>query len=111
MRNILIALALSALTFQVFADEPMPSPPAGAIPGDEAPPRPEEMAEPTVTIRRRGSDTIEEYRINGRLYMVKITPSKGFPYYLIDNDGDGSLETRRNDLDNPPTVQWRILSW
>lgn len=67
--------------------------------------------EPAVTIRRPGNEIIEEYRQNGRLYMVKITPSKGLPYYLIDSDGDGSLETRRNSLDDPEVVRWRIFSW
>jgi hypothetical protein len=43
--------------------------------------------------------------------MVKITPSKGLPYYLVDSDGDGVLETRRNELDNPEVVKWRIFSW
>ncbi len=82
------------------APEPQPAPPAeGAMP------------EPEVTIIKRKEETIEEYRLNGQLYMVKITPSKGYPYYLIDTDGDGSLETRRNELDNPPVIQWKILQW
>lgn len=71
----------------------------------------EELGEEPVTIRRRGEVTIEEYRRNGRLYMVKIIPGKGVPYYLIDSDGDGSLETRRNSLDDPEVVKWRLFSW
>ncbi len=67
--------------------------------------------QPEVTIVHRGKETIEEYRVGGQLYMVKIIPSKGLPYYLMDMDGDGSLETRRNDLENPPVVQWRIFTW
>ncbi|MCW8958360.1 MAG: DUF2782 domain-containing protein, partial [Gammaproteobacteria bacterium] len=47
----------------------------------------------------------------GQLYMIKITPGKGRPYYLVDTDGDGSLETRRNDLDSPEVIKWRIFTW
>ncbi len=71
----------------------------------------DEELQPEVTIIHRGKETIEEYRVGGQLYMIKITPSKGLPYYLMDMDGDGSLETRRNDLENPPIVQWRIFTW
>ena len=71
----------------------------------------DEELQPEVTIVHRGKETIEEYRVGGQLYMVKITPSKGAPYYLMDTDGDGSLETRRNDLENPSVVQWRIFTW
>lgn len=71
----------------------------------------DEELQPEVTIVHRGKETIEEYRVGGQLYMVKITPSNGVPYYLMDTDGDGSLETRRNDLENPPVVMWRIFTW
>ena len=71
----------------------------------------EEAPGSEVTIREGKRGTIEEYRIDGQIYMVKIIPHKGPPYYLIDTDGDGDFETRRNELDNPATVQWEILRW
>jgi hypothetical protein len=49
--------------------------------------------EPEVRIVQKGDNKIEEYRINGRLYMVKVTPSIGAPYYLMDEDGSGKLRT------------------
>lgn len=64
--------------------EPIPEPP---------PPPPgvvDEALEPQVTISKRGEDKVEEYRMNGKLYMVKVTPPHGVSYYLIDNRGDGS---------------------
>ncbi|PWV64874.1 DUF2782 domain-containing protein [Plasticicumulans acidivorans] len=68
--------------------------------------------QPEVTVIRRDEGTIEEYRVNGKLYMVKVTPSKGYPYYLIDTDGDGNLETRRNDMDPGIAVpSWVLLRW
>jgi hypothetical protein len=38
-----------------------------------------------------GRCRVEEYRMNGVLYMVKVTPTVGPPYYLIDTTGDGNL--------------------
>ena len=46
--------------------------------------------EPQVTITKRGADKVEEFRINGKLYMLKVTPPHGVSYYLVDNTGDGS---------------------
>lgn len=71
-----------------------------------------EQVEPEVRIINQRGNTVEEYRVQGRLYMVKITPTKGYPYYLVDGDGDGSLETRRNDIDPDVVIpRWTILSW
>jgi len=33
--------------------------------------------EPQVTIMKRGSDTVEEYRVGGKLYMLKVTRPRG----------------------------------
>jgi len=55
--------------------------------------------EPQVTIKKEGGDRVEEYRIKGRLYMIRVTPPHGRPYYLIDTRGDGQL--RRFDELSP----------
>lgn len=109
--SLLLLLASVGLHAQEFA--PVPPPPPMENQQTTPPAAEEEGAapEPQVTIIKRPEATIEEYRVNGQLYMVKITPSKGYPYYLIDSDGDGSFETRRNELDNPPVTQWKILRW
>jgi len=84
------------------------APPALAQKGEPlpaVPPPPPEMApfdaalEPQVTIRKQGADTVEEFRVQGRLYMMKVTPSHGVPYYLVDEKGDGSM-VRRDTLDS-----------
>ncbi len=67
-------------------------------------------AEVVITTTRRNS-AVEEYRVNGRIFMIKITPAKGFPYYLIDTDGDGDLDSRRNDLEGRPVNQWILFRW
>ena len=105
-----LPLLLAFATSQTPAEEnAVEAPPA--LPEEDVYTQAEEGGDTQVTIRKRGSAVVEEYRHNGRLYMVKITPSKGLPYYLMDSDGDGSLETRRNSLDDPEVVKWRIFSW
>ena len=73
--------------------QPVPEPP-GPPPGLELDP----SLEPQVTIQRRGTETVEEFRIRGRLYMIKVTPSHGVPYYLIDEYGRGDF-ARRDSYD------------
>ncbi len=105
---LLTALLTAPLAPHALAEEVPPPPP---LPEEDAYSQAEEGLEPQVTIKHRGKEVIEEYRQGGRVYMIKITPSKGLPYYLVDTDGDGSLETRRNSLDNPEVVRWRIFTW
>lgn len=82
-------------------------------PIQEIPPAPASADEiqPDITIRNRGGDRYEEYRINGQLYMIKITPKVGLPYYLVAREKDGGF-VRTNDLDRAKMIaQWRIFSW
>lgn len=59
--------------------------------------------EPQVTIRKTERGTESEYRVRGKLYMVKVTPAAGGPeYYLVDQKGDGNF-VRANNVG--PTVQ------
>jgi len=109
MRTLTPLIALTLLCSAAQAQQEAPPPPP--MPQDVVDPLPDEGLQPEVTITKRGGDVIEEYSVGGRVYMVKITPSKGLPYYLVDSDGDGSLETRRNELDNPEVVKWRLFSW
>jgi hypothetical protein len=109
MRLALPALLLCLTVSPVLAQTPpqlpelMPPPLPGAAPED---------MEPEVTIRRQAGAVIEEYRINGQLYMVKVTPAKGPAYYLMDTTGDGELESRRGELDPKLLVpNWVIFRW
>lgn len=68
--------------------------------------------EPDITIIRKGKETIQEYRKNGELYMVKIIPVVGPAYYLIDTNGDGNMDVRASDLDKGTNInQWKIFEW
>ena len=86
--------------------QPLPEPPPPP-PGLE----PDASLEPQVTIRKRDKDVVEEFRIRGRLYMIKVTPTHGVPYYLIDENGRGDF-ARRDSYDTgtrPP--MWVIHTW
>lgn len=115
----LVVLALFVFTSSVaWAQDEAAAPPEPTAEESEVPAPPpipsddRESIEPEVTIIRKQDRTIEEYRVNGQLYMVKVTPSKGLPYYLVDADGDGNLESRRNELDPKLLVpSWVIFRW
>ena len=51
---------------------------------------------PEVTITKQAEQTVEEYRSGGKLYMIKITPKVGLPYYLVDDLGDGKFSHYQN---------------
>jgi len=67
---------------------------------------------PAITLREDHNRVTEEYRINGQLYMVKITPNAGAPYYLVDEDGSGDMSMHRGGDDLDIAVpKWVLLSW
>lgn len=71
-----------------------------------------EKMEPDITIIKREKETIQEYRVNGQLRMVKVIPAVGPPYYLLDTDGDGNVDVRRDNLESGlKTHQWTLFSW
>ena len=73
------------------------------------PPPPE--AEPAVSIRTDSSgDVVEEYRLNGHVYMVKVRPEKGIPYTLQDTNGDGRLDAKDGDGPVRP-VYYTLYEW
>jgi hypothetical protein len=101
----LLALAAAPAFAQNKADlQPLPAvppPPPEMVPFDAA-------LEPQVTIKKRENDTVEEYRVAGKLYMIKVIPTHGVPYYLMDNQGDGNF-SRMETLGTRTSVpQWVI---
>ena len=66
--------------------------------------------QPSVTIQEHSNRVVEEYRVNNNLYMVKVTPSVGAPYYLVDQDGSGDMEYRRS-VYGAQAPQWTLFSW
>lgn len=76
-----------------------------AVQAEDAP-----SADPDVTIRQEGDKTVEEYRVNGFLYAIKVTPKKGKPYFLVRADGsDGKFI--RSDQPDMLIPAWEIFKW
>lgn len=81
-------LLLACLCAGAYAADPAPVPPPPPLDPNEA------VDEPQVTITKQEAQTIEEYRVGGRLFMIKVTPRDGVPYYLVDDVGDGKFSRR-----------------
>lgn len=74
------------------------------VPAQDAP------GEPEVTIRTEGDRLVEEYRLNGFLYAIKVTPKRGPPYYLVAVDDDGNF-ARSDQPDGMRIPSWKIFEW
>lgn len=88
---ILWSLCAAALA----AEQPVPPAPPTFDANNET--FPDQEAQ--ITITKQTEQTIEEYRVGGKLYMIKITPKHGKPYYLVDDRGDGKF-ARQESLDS-----------
>ena len=104
-----LSMALLSSLQPLHAKEPVNTAPPKAPSETDA-----EGLQPEVNIIQREDKTIEEYRLNGRLYKIKVTPKNAPPYYLVDRDGDGSFETRRFESNLEPDLmipQWVLFRW
>ncbi|MFC7520011.1 DUF2782 domain-containing protein [Xanthomonas populi] len=62
-----------------------------------------------VTSKTMGNgDKVDEYRVNGQLEMVRVTPASGAPYFLYDRDHDGHTDAERDKFNK---VYWKLYSW
>ncbi|MCL2644251.1 MAG: DUF2782 domain-containing protein [Betaproteobacteria bacterium] len=65
---------------------------------------------PQVTIVKRGDDTITEFRLRGKLYMVQVTQPNGVSYYLVDREGNGHW-VRDSGTHKLVVPTWVLTSW
>jgi hypothetical protein len=86
-----------------FLSAPAPTAPSRATSDD--------LIEPEVTIIETDDQVIYEYRANGQLYMVKIQPMVGPPYFMLDIDGDGLLDVQNQSPPELAVPQWLLFSW
>lgn len=96
-------IILSTLSLSAYAAQPVPSnleplPPPPAFDNTANIATDENEDAPEVTIIKQTEQTVEEFRAGGKLYMIKITPKVGAPYYLLDDRGDGKF-ARQESLD------------
>jgi len=99
-----VALPGVALAEDRQAIEPPPPPPV--MQSGEA-------LEPDVTIREAEHEIVHEYRVGGKLVMVKVQPKGGMPpYFFFDRDGDDELEYSHVHPRHVPSVnQWVLFRW
>jgi len=112
-----LILALMLVTTGALAAPPMPPmppPPPAALP-DVPPPPPGiesgQVMEPGVRIIQTDNEMIYEYRAGSHLYMVRVVPKFGPPYYFFDQDGDGQLDYQEKDPRSSKVNQWILYRW
>jgi hypothetical protein len=114
--RILLAAMLSAVAFAAAAQSAARTPPPGSVPLQDAPPPPviqsQPEPEPVVTTRQEGDQEIVEYRVNGKLFMQRVTPKGGKTFVLMDHHGDGTFMRQDNPLDSGVRVpQWVLKTF
>jgi hypothetical protein len=98
---LLLTLLLSGAA---LAAAPSDQPP-GLTPVPDGPPGADDTA--TVSIKSTKEGTVEEYRTGKQVYMTKITPKVGKPYYMVDPIGNGRFN-RMETLPGLQPPQWVI---
>jgi hypothetical protein len=64
---------------------------------------------PDVRVHRQGENTVQEYRRNGQLYMVVVTPPSGVAQtYMVDPQG--RLVDEHGQKPTRP-VMYKVLEW
>ncbi len=100
------AFLLLSLLFSGLAVAAAPSDrPPELQPVPDGPPGPDDA--PAVTVKPSGQGKVEEYRAHGKLYMLKVTPKVGKPYYLIDPSGEGRF-VRHETLPGLQPPLWTV---
>jgi hypothetical protein len=101
----LLATLLPAIAMAAEPLTPLPAPPIPAAVESGA------ALEPEVTIIETGQETLYEYRVNGVRYMIKVQPKGAPAYYLLDSDGDGTLDVREDSPTDISVPRWVLFSW
>jgi len=112
--KIILGVLLAIIVPNATAAEKKPEPAVKEAPlPEKIPAKTNDDEAPTVRIRTRDNgDIVEEYREGGVVHMVKVTPARGKPYYIMDNNGDGRLD--RADAEaagGVVPVSWVIATW
>jgi len=71
---------------------------------------PERIAQSEVSTRKQGNDTVEEYRQNGHVWMIRIVPQNGPTQTFMDTTGSGRLT--RDPQEGPVSpVYFTLYEW
>lgn len=110
-QHLMLLLALVVMQLPHVALAADKALPADLQPLEDIPPPPiaddgNLTEEPKITIvKKKNGDTVEEYRIGGNLYMMKVTPAHGVPYYMHREDQEGGW------INDGPTQPLSIPKW
>lgn len=63
---------------------------------------------PTVSVRKQGNDTVEEYRKDGRLTMIRITGNGVTRTYIANADGKLVRDAKQGPVD---PVYFTVYQW
>jgi len=116
MKNLLIVMFLLLLAplAQALQSEAPPPPPMRDP--EPLPPKvqdSEDRIEPEVVIRREEDRSVEEYSSGGVVYMIRVIPDIGPPYFLRYTTGDGDFDSRfqHDQIDPVYPAHWKIREW
>lgn len=76
---------------------------------DSAHENPQSNADTTIIRYQEGDNTIEEQRVKGFLYSVKVIPKEGKPYYLINANSNNA--TLQNSGPQQKIPSWTLFNW
>ncbi len=109
--------AFAVAVLAILANSTWAAPPAQDSKIPPPPPMPEKsakddtvQAEPQVTIIKKADEVISEYRLNGKLYMIKVTPRGGPTYYMVDETGNGQMVRREGEPALKPPM-WVLFTF
>jgi hypothetical protein len=105
--SLIIALLMAAATAHAADPTNLDIPPPPPIPKDV--PVDKQATEPEVTVLKKEDATITEYRVGGHVYMQKVQPKIGPPYYLVDDEGAGNMV--RRDTEPVKAPMWTIKTF
>ena len=107
MRLISVLMLVSLSGAAVAADAPSPDlqplPPPPVLDRSAS----DNDLEPQITIIKKKDTVVEEYRMHGKLYKIRVIPKVGKPYYMIDERGDGEFSRQ----DGPDAANMRPPRW
>ncbi len=104
MRNLIISLSL-LFSYPAFAAEVEDTPPP--MPAESS----EDKPKADIRVVKKGDVTMTEYRMNGHLYQIKVTPAVGPSYFLIDPNGKGNFVRQSGPSENIAIPSWVLFSW
>jgi len=110
---VIFLLVLAPLAQALQSEAPPPPPMREPAPLPPKVQDRDDQIEPQVIIRREEDRSVEEYSSGGVVYMIRVIPDIGPPYFLIDTTGDGDFDSRfqHGQIDPVYPAHWKVWEW